>query len=112
MFDSIGGKIKTMAKVVLALGIIGSTIAGIPYFFIVFQYGRWNWGALITGVCIIVVGYLLSLFLPLLVYGFGELIEKTTENARNTESIELLLNKQISREIKKEESNFPHDMSF
>lgn len=75
MFDNIGNKIKTLAKVVCFIGIVSSLITGIVL------------GNLLSsgvGLVIIILGCLLSWIGSFFTYGFGELIEKTTEIANNT----------------------------
>ncbi len=75
MFDNIGGKIKTLATVVTIIGIVASVIAGL-YFMIEEEFG--------LGLVIIIVGALSSWIGSFLLYGYGELIEKTAEIAQNT----------------------------
>ena len=83
MYNNIGAKIKLLAKIVAWVGIIWSGIAGI----IAIAQGldMRNGGALIaTGLGIIIGGFLVSWISSWFLYGFGELIEKTTEIAKNT----------------------------
>ena len=75
MFDNIGGKIKKLASLITKLGMIGSVLAGIRTMFA---------GAFITGIMTIILGSLIFWISSLTLYGFGELIEKTTEIAKNT----------------------------
>ena len=77
MFDDIGGKIKTVAKVVCWVGIIMSVITGIVLIST----------ANTVGILTIIVGSLGSWIGSFTLYGFGELIEKTTEIAENTRPV-------------------------
>ena len=86
-FQNIGAKIKTLAVVVTILGIAVSVVAGLYMI---------NDDAL-SGVLVAFIGSVLSWISAFFVYGFGELIEKTTEIAKNTK-------KDIKVEIVQEES--------
>ena len=77
MFDNIGEKIKTFAKVVCWIGIIVSFIFGV---LLVNSSG-------LIGILTIVVGSLASWIGSFSLYGFGELIEKATEIAENTRPV-------------------------
>lgn len=77
MFDNIGGKIKALAKAVCWIGIIASIIAGI----VTMSLDEDMAG---IGLVIILVGCLFSWVGSFFAYGFGELIEKTSEIAENT----------------------------
>lgn len=68
MFNNIGGKIKTLAQVICALGIIGSVIGGI-----VFICNE----IVLVGIVVLACGSLLSWVGSLGLYGFGHLIENT-----------------------------------
>ena len=71
LYTNIGGKIKTLAQIVCCLGIIGSVVYGI-YFYNAYYSVRG------VGLVIIFGGSLFSWVSLFFVYGFGELIEKTT----------------------------------
>ena len=75
-FENIGSKIKTLAVVLTVVGIVASVIFG---FFILSANAGY-------GLLIMVVGSLISWVSSFFTYGFGELIEKTTEIARNTKN--------------------------
>jgi hypothetical protein len=79
MWDNIGGKIKVLAKVIAWVGIISSIIGGI----ILIAIGgnnRYGGGLYIgIGFGTIIVGSLMSWIFSWFMYGFGELIEKTSE---------------------------------
>ncbi|MCL2037073.1 MAG: zinc finger Ran-binding domain-containing protein [Oscillospiraceae bacterium] len=81
MHTNIGGKIKVLAKVITWLGIIISVIMGLN---LNTAAPISSSGSSFISVAIIVVGSLASWIGSFLLYGFGELIEKTTEVARYT----------------------------
>ena len=74
MYDNIGEKIKVLAKVVFIVGAIAAVIAGIALM-------RSN---VPIGLLVIVLGSIIALISSWLIYGFGELIDKTCDIARNT----------------------------
>ena len=88
MFDNIGGKIKTLAKVICVLGIIASVILAIVMF-VAAEEGPYSTEGTYTtlGVIFLIGGPLMSRIGSFFTYGFGELIEKTTEIANNTKPI-------------------------
>ncbi|MBQ8748051.1 MAG: hypothetical protein IJZ08_09345 [Clostridia bacterium] len=71
MFNNIGGKIKTLAKVLCWTGIILSILVG----------NRRMANDEIVGLLTAVIGAFLSWISSFALYGFGELIVKTTEIA-------------------------------
>ena len=71
MYDNIGGKIKGLAKVICVIGIIVSVIAGLNVF-------SDNEQDEFLGVLYFIIGPLLSWIGSFCLYGFGELIEKTS----------------------------------
>ena len=75
MYDNIGAKIKILAIVIAVLGAISSLIGGI-ILFINDMVER--------GFIAIIGGVVLSWISTWVLYGFGELIIKTTEIADNT----------------------------
>ena len=87
-FENIGGKIKTLAVILTILGVAASIIFG---FYMLSENA-------ITGLLIALIGSLVSWISSFFMYGFGELIEKTTEIAQNTK-------KDIKVEIVNEETN-------
>ncbi len=74
MFYNIGSKIKSWAKTVCYAGIVISVIAGFMLL------GTFEF----LGILVAVAGSLSSWVGSICLYGFGELIEKTTEIAENT----------------------------
>lgn len=82
MFENIGRKIKTLAKVICLIGIIISLINGIVIFI-----ARPGAVGIAVGFVVIIVGCLGSWIGSFFTYGFGELIVKTTKIAENTKSL-------------------------
>ena len=85
MFNNIGAKIKVLAQVWAWIGIIVSVIVG---FYLIIQGSgvhRGGGGEVVgVGIGILIGGALWSWISSWGLYGFGELIEKTTEIAKNT----------------------------
>ena len=82
MFDNISGKIKKLAEVICWIGIILSSIIGIIMFSYAAKFHSDDY--ILSGFLYIIFGSLLSWIASFFMYGFGELIEKTTEIANNT----------------------------
>ncbi|MDR1299347.1 MAG: zinc ribbon domain-containing protein [Oscillospiraceae bacterium] len=79
MYDNIGDKIKGLAKVIAWLGIIGSVIYGIALMVQGGDMMGYGGGALVgAGFVVIIVGAIASWASSLVMYGFGELVEKAT----------------------------------
>jgi len=76
MFDNIGGKIKTLAVIICALGIIASVIAAIVI--IVLAIENHITRDIYLGFGLLIAGPLASWIGSFFVYGFGELIEKVS----------------------------------
>ena len=87
-FQNIGKKIKTLAVIVSIVGVVVSIIFGMTVM-------TGNAG---VGLLIAILGSLASWVSSFFTYGFGELIEKTTEIANNTK-------KDIKVEIVNEDKN-------
>ena len=75
MYDNISGKIKTLAMVQCFIGTGFSIIAGF-----VLLLGKEG----LLGLLVMVLGAVSSWMFSFLIYGFGELIEKTAQIERNT----------------------------
>lgn len=112
MFEDIGGKIKMIAKILCWIGITVSAIFfvisllyGISSFFSSFKALRYVFsragggamsfisrgfitfvGSIIIGALGFIIGSFLSWIGSVRLYGYGELIERTTEIAENTKS--------------------------
>lgn len=85
MYNNIGHKIKVLAKVMCWIGIAVSVLAGIAFLIIYFRMRYYRSPEyLITAISCIVFGPLLSWLNNMLLYGFGELIDKTSAIEKNT----------------------------
>lgn len=74
MYDNIGGKIKKLATVIFAvLAVITIIVGGVI---------GMN-GADFLGMAVMVAGPILAWISSFVLYGFGELVDKTSEIARN-----------------------------
>ena len=82
MFDNIGGKIKAVAKVVCWFFIVISVLSGLFMIINTLDYFRIEIFA--TALLTMIIGSLVGWLSSLGLYGFGELIERTTEIAYNT----------------------------
>ncbi|MDD4011093.1 MAG: hypothetical protein PHI83_03010 [Sphaerochaetaceae bacterium] len=78
MYNNIGKKIKAVAKAVCILGIIASMIAGLGYGIL---EGRSMAEIALIPLAAIIVGSLVSWVSSFMLYGFGELVDKTSEIA-------------------------------
>ena len=87
MFDNIGKKIKGVAGFVFILGSVASVVYGLGTMMSLSFFSSSYGSGILLGILIIGVGILLSWLSVLLIYGFGELIEKTTEIAKNTKDL-------------------------
>lgn len=77
MYDNIGKKIKGLAKALFIIEAIAAVIAGIVFWSIDEEF-------FFIGLLVIVGGALLAWISSWFLYGFGELIDKTCDIARNT----------------------------
>lgn len=75
MYHNVGGKIKTLAKIVFWLGTIACVIIGVAMIVQATQYRYTNEELLIGGIAIIIVGILSSWLSTLFTYAFGQLVE-------------------------------------
>lgn len=77
MYDNIGKKIKILAQVFCIIEAIGAAIASIALMVD-------DEDSIPIGLLILIVGPFVAWVSSWLLYGFGELIDKTSEIARNT----------------------------
>ena len=83
MFNNIGRKIKTFAKVMCWIGIIASVVAGLAM--IAGSSSSYAPAAgIVAGILTAVMGSLFSWEGSFMLVGFGELVENTAEIAANT----------------------------
>ena len=83
MFNNIGGKIKTLARIITYIGITASVIIGIATMFMPYKLAEIfdvtpasAAISFLTGFVIIIGGSLASWIGSFFIYGFGELIER------------------------------------
>lgn len=81
MYSNIGSKIKTVASAFAIIGIIGSVILGMVLLSTGASGREPNIPMIIIGFVVMIIGSLLSWLGSLGLYGFGELVEKTSEIA-------------------------------
>ena len=93
MFENIGGKIKTLAKVITFLG-IGLSVA----FGFLLIVGKDYMSGLVT----IIVGVLVSWIGSFVLYSWGEVIDELKEQTKIQEGISVMLTNQINNQEKKE----------
>lgn len=87
MYNNISGKIKVLASVLCWVGIIISVVISIIIFIQAGEaYGAVEGSLYAMGYLILIGGSFFSWIGSFFVYGFGELIEKTTMIAYNTSS--------------------------
>lgn len=86
MFHNIGGKIKTLAKVICWVGIALSIVLGLVLFITILVYQPVI-GAILGMMVAIptaLLGAVLSWIGSFMLYGYGEMIELTAKIERNT----------------------------
>ena len=99
MFNNIGKKIKTLAKVVCWIGIIGGIISGLS----LIAVGAAGSGITVSsngstsfvgGMALIIAGIILLVLLPLLawvssfmLYGFGDMVDNVSELKQSNEEV-------------------------
>ena len=88
MFDNIGDKIKTLAKVSTVLGIVISVIYGIVLMVS-------DEDLIFDGFLVMILGSLLFWISSFTLYGFGEMINQLEYSNSNSKKIYDLLNKKI-----------------
>lgn len=97
MFKNIGGKIKVLAVILTWIGIVFSVLIGALVAiggyaasgFVAGEYTFSGGSAIALGVIIAIVGSLSSWIGNFMIYGFGELIDKTTQIARSAKHEQL-----------------------
>lgn len=84
MFNNIGSKIQTFAKVMCWIGIIVSVVAGLVVRIVSSFSGYAPAAGIVAGILTAVLGSLFSWVGSFMMVGFGELVENTAEIAANT----------------------------
>ena len=103
MFNNIGNKIKTLAKVICWFGIVLSTLLGLYYSNVLATKNFL--GGIILFFVYSIIGSLLSWIGSFILYGFGELIANTKSILNNQDDILNLLENISSKEQKIVKSN-------
>lgn len=93
MFDRIGEKIKTLAVISFALGVLASLIGAIA----LWAANSHRNPTVFAGICVLVGGSLASWIGSFFTYGFGELIEETSRNREINQQILNRLNAQVGK---------------
>lgn len=88
MFNNIGKKIQTLAKVICWVGIIFTVLLGA--FCLYGGINTYNYEMIANGIILIILGPLSSWISSLTLFGFGELVDS---NKQMKEDIEELKNK-------------------
>ena len=90
MFTNIGNKIKTLASIVFWFGDIFSCIAFIVLFYYGYtmkDYNPFGTKLILIGIGVMLVGIFFTCVVSFLLYGFGELIEKTSNIEAKLDSV-------------------------
>ena len=84
MFRNIGSKIKTLAKVIFWLSVIGSMIGAFAVIALAAMRGSGDsiGLAIIIGLVIVIVGIVFAWLSTFMLYGFGELIDTNQKMLR------------------------------
>ena len=95
LFKNIGDKIKGLARGIFIVEAIGSIISGLTMMFI-------DEDLILYGFCTMILGPIAAWVGSWLLYAFGELVEKTSDNANYTKAILDKLNSKKPDETKAE----------
>ncbi len=88
MYNNIGSKIKGFASTLTVIGMILSCISGLVCFIgMVSRDSDMAILGLIAGAFVSVIGCLIVWLANMLLYGFGELVDKTSENNRKMQEL-------------------------
>lgn len=90
MFSNIGNKIKTLATIVFWFGDIFSCIAFLVLFYFGYttkDYNPFGVKLILIGIGVLIVGIFCTCVVSFLLYGFGELIEKTSNIEYKLDSV-------------------------
>lgn len=82
MYDNIGGKIKTVAKVVGFTGIGISILTGLLFLLVAFSEEKFSYFGI--GILVAFLGSLISWVSTIALYGFGQLVENTDVIAKQS----------------------------
>ena len=104
LYYNIGRKIKTWAMWMFIIEALSAIISGILLILNFVDAGPYEFN-LFMGIITILLGPVVAFVSTLLLYGFGELIEKTSKNEANTEQILKILKKQNDSQTKNSSTN-------
>ena len=85
----VGSIIKLLAKLLLVFGVVGSVLVGLTLTIQGFVHILTQDELIAIGMSVLVLGSIVSITTSALMYGFGELIERTQEIAKNTRGGEM-----------------------
>ena len=95
MFNDIGKKIKSLARILCVLGITASVLLGAAAIVGMNSFNIPNITASLSntayGILIAFVGSIFSWVSNFVLYGFGELVDKTAENEKKTADILMMV---------------------
>ena len=102
MFENVGEKIRNYAKGLFIVQVVMYIIGGI----VMVAVSDGEAGLIIAGLVMLLLGWVIAWLNSVFIYGFGELIVKTTEIERNTRGIQKQSNETIIDSVtEKEETN-------
>lgn len=101
MYDNIGGKIKTVAKVVGFAGIGISILTGLLFLLVAFSEEKFSFFGI--GILVAFLGSLISWVSTIALYGFGQLVENTDVLVQDSQ-----INKSSLRYIRKAYDDMPN----
>ena len=106
MFQNIGKKIKTVAIVIMIVGIVLSVLGGLVAFFEEYSVGN-IFSAFLTFLTVAGLGILFSWLSVFILYGFGELVDQSMTMTQRQEEILRLLKEQQGTAPRQEERPQP-----
>lgn len=84
MYDNIGSKIKTVAKVVGFAGIVISILAGLLFLLVAFSEEKFSYFGI--GILVAILGSIISWASTIALYGFGQIVENTDTIAKHSKT--------------------------
>lgn len=101
MYDNIGSKIKTVAKVVGFAGIVISILAGLLFLLVAFSEEKFSYFGI--GILVAILGSIISWASTIALYGFGQIVENTDVLVQDSQ-----INKSSLQCIRKAYDNMPN----
>ena len=84
MYDNIGSKIKTVAKVVGFAGIVISILTGLLFLLVAFSEEKFSYFGI--GILVAILGSIISWASTIALYGFGQIVENTDTIAKHSKT--------------------------